>query len=215
MAFVCAFPFKSVHNEWVFLAASCRPAKPSHVRSETLPFGNHPFIYFLFPVIDYCIWQICVNHHSHAVSGALRWCGDVDTLVGEGEAVQDESLPPPSDPAGGGLSCGIRGAFFLLRTLASNAPLLLPPSGLESAAPSSIKWVLRCWSPGLSGGLRASADWVSNWSGPPEINGRVPFVRVLSVVLSCWLMHLVLHGIHTVRGSPAGSLVRFKLWKSL
>lgn len=32
------------------------------------------------------------------------------------------------------------------------------------------------------------------WSGPPEINGRVPFVRVLSVVLSCWLMHLVLHG---------------------
>lgn len=89
--------------------------------------------------------------------------GDVDTLVGEGEAVLDESLPPPSDPTGGGLSCGTGGAFFLLRKLASNAPFcLLPPSGLESAAPSSIKWALRRWSPGLSGGLRAAADWVSN-----------------------------------------------------
>ncbi len=214
MAFVCAFPFKSVHNEWVFLAASCRPAKPSHVRSETLPFGNHPFIYFLFPVIDYCIWQICVNHHSHAVSGALRWRGDVDTLVGEGEAVQDESLPPPSDPAGGGLSCGIRGAFFLLSILASNAPLLLPPSGLESAAPSSIKWVLRCWSPGLSGGLRVSADWVSNDLDPQR--SMVEFLLSGSSVLfspADWCISSSMDPHCPWFSSRV--LVRFKLWKSL
>lgn len=148
-----------------------------------------------------------MTHHSHAASGALRWRGDVDTLVGEGEAVLDESLPPPSAPAGGGLSCGTGGPFFLLRKLASNAPLLLPPSGLESAAPSSIKWALRCWSPGLSGGLRAAADWVSDDLDPQR--SMVEFLLSGSSALFSSSMDP-----HSPWFSSR-ALVRFKLWKSL
>lgn len=148
------------------------------------------------------------------MSGPLRWRGDVATLVGEGEAVLDESLPPPSAAVGGGLSCGTGGAFFLLRKLASNAPLLLPPSALQSAAPSSIKWTLRRWSPGLSGGLRAAADWVSDALDPHS--STVEFLLSASSAPfspADWRISSSVDPYCPWFSSKA--LVRFKLWKSL
>lgn len=87
------------------------------------------------------------------MSGPFRWRGEVDVLVGEGEAVLEESLPPASAPVGTELSSGTGGALFRLRKFPSNAPLLLP-SGRQSKAPSSDEWALRRGSPGLSGAWR-------------------------------------------------------------
>lgn len=218
--YVVHFPFNSVHSEFFFflLPAAVLPNLMINIHiyilkrfsSIQLPsFPSQRLLYLVWPVYDKS-----VKHHSHAVSGPLRWRGEVATLVGEGEAVLDESLPPPSDAAGGGLSCGTGGAFFLLRKLASNPPLLLPPSALQSAAPSSIKWTLRRWSPGLSGGLRADPDWVSDALDPQR--SRVEFLLSASSAPFSpaeWRISSSVDPYCPWFSSKA--LVRFKLWKSL
>lgn len=94
-------------------------------------------------------------------SGASFLCrGDVEeaSLVGEGEALEDESLLPPSEPEE---RWGTGGALFLPRKLPSSTPFFLPPpSALSpSATPSPSCWrkTFLLTSPpgvGLSGGCR-------------------------------------------------------------
>lgn len=103
-------------------------------------------------------------------SGASFLCrGEVEevSFVGEGEALDEESLPPPSDPDGTEERWGTGGALFLPRKPPSSTPLFLtPPSAFTPSptdptlSPSSGCWCFLLTSPpgiGLSGGCRGDS----------------------------------------------------------
>lgn len=106
------------------------------------------------------------------------------SLVGEGEAAAEESLPPPSDPVdreGREESWGTGGALFLPRNKApSSTPLFLaPPSAFTPSPPhprpspsSGCGCTFRLTSPpgiGLSGGCRGDS-----WSPPSAFAPQTP-----------------------------------------
>lgn len=97
--------------------------------------------------------------------------GEVDevTLVGDGEALEEESLPPPSDPDGTEDRWGTGGALFLPRKPPSRTPFLRAPGSALGPSPPSP--------PSSHGGgcfLRTSAPWFGlsgaclGESGPPS-----------------------------------------------
>lgn len=121
-------------------------------------------------------------------SGASFLCrGEVEevSLVGEGEALEDESLPPPSDPEGTEERWGTGGALFLPRKPPSSTPLFLtppsafPPSpGDPTLSPSSgCGCTFRLTSPpgiGLSGGCRGDSGPASAFTPQTTAVVRAP-----------------------------------------
>lgn len=131
-------------------------------------------------------------------SGASFLCrGEVeeDSLVGEGEALEDESLPPPSDPDGREDRRGTGGALFLPRKPPSSTPLFLtPPSTFAPSppdpdpdpdpSPSSVcGCTFRLTSPpgiGLSGGCRGDS-WPPSVFAPETPAVVIPPMIVLEL----------------------------------
>ncbi len=111
-----------------------------------------------------------------------------DSLVGEGEALADESLPPPSDPEGTEERWGTGGALFLPRKPPSSTPLFLtPPSAFAPSPPdpkpspsSGCGCTFRLTSPpgiGLSGGCRGDS-----WP-PSAFTPETPAVAIAPIFM--------------------------------
>lgn len=141
-------------------------------------------------------WLLWLGSKEKAGGGDALWChrllswldssgisflcrGEVEEaiLVGEGEALEDESLPPPSDPEGRDERCGTGGALFLPKKPPSSTPLFLThPSAFTPSPPdptlspsSGCGWTFRLTSPpgiGLSGACRGDS-WPPSAFAPP------------------------------------------------
>ncbi|TRY59653.1 hypothetical protein DNTS_027396, partial [Danionella cerebrum] len=154
------------------IISSCWTSPSFHV--DVIGLCNHSFPFF-----------VDCYQPSPALSRPLRCRGDELSLVGEGEAVLDESLLPASYPApAGGLNCGTPGAFFLLRKVASNGPLLLVPSALLSRAVSSFKCGLRRGSPGLIRHTWLMSSLVIDFVDCVHGSGEVPHLNA-SIGMTC------------------------------